>query len=123
MMVPDDSDLVRLVLTTARILRAHLDDTLRYAIASTVAERKTLTDDWKDLNEALAPFDEALAPFDPTPAKPVNEAAAAPVPYLRCQKERMQAKLVYPRTCEMCGLGPCKLGHAKDWPMSENRVG
>jgi hypothetical protein len=106
MMVPDDSDLVRLVLTTARILRAHLGD----PGGAYEAEDK-------------AALDEALAPFDPTPAKPVNEAAAAPVPYLRCQKERMQAKLVYPRTCEMCGLGPCKLGHAKDWPMSENRVG
>jgi hypothetical protein len=38
-----------------------------------------------------------------------------------CQKERMKARLAYPRTCRKCGFGPCKLGHANDWPMNENQ--
>lgn len=28
---------------------------------------------------------------------------------IRCQQEARHAGLAYPRTCEMCGLGPCKI--------------
>lgn len=54
---PDDADLKRLVLTTARVLRAHIKESLG-----------TYSD------EDVAALNEALAPYDPVKAELVNEA-------------------------------------------------
>jgi hypothetical protein len=36
----------------------------------------------------------------------------------QCQQERRKAGLAYPRTCQLCGLGPCHNG-ARPAPISE----
>jgi hypothetical protein len=40
---------------------------------------------------------------------------------LRCQQEARHAGIAYPRTCQLCGLGPCKI-HLTPDPIPEIRL-
>jgi hypothetical protein len=65
-----EAQVMTLLLTTARILRARLKD------AFETTGLKTDLDDWNDMQHALAPF-------DPLGAEPINEATGA------AQRKRM----------------------------------
>jgi hypothetical protein len=40
-------------------------------------------------------------------------------PDMKCQQNRRNAGLVYPRTCENCGLGPCRYHRKPPLPTAE----